>query len=53
MQINNKVFIDTTFTNIGDRWKELEIPIFSAKANYEKVSQYVANIMQTVRYADQ
>lgn len=46
MQINNKVFIDTTFTNIGDRWKELEIPIFSETSALEKVSKYVANIMQ-------
>ena len=46
MQINNKVFIDTTFTNIGDRWKELEIPIFSETSVLEKISKNMANILQ-------
>lgn len=46
IQINNKVFIDTTFTNIGDRWKELEIPIFSKTDVLEKISKSVANIIQ-------
>ena len=45
MQINNKVFIDTTFANIGDRWKDLEIPIFSETSALEKISQSVADIM--------
>ena len=45
MQINNKVFIDTTFTNIGDRWKELEIPIFKDFMKIEKISQNIANII--------
>ena len=45
MQINNKVFIDTTFANIGDRWKDLEIPIFSKTSALEKISQSVADIM--------
>ena len=46
IQINNKVFIDTTFTNIGDRWKELEIPIFSKTDVLEKISKSVAKIIQ-------
>nr|AYC64070.1 hypothetical protein [Halimeda micronesica] len=43
MQINNKVFIDTTFTNIGDRWKELEIPIFSETAIVKQITKNVAD----------
>ena len=31
MQINNKVFIDTTLPNIGERWKELYLPIHKDK----------------------
>lgn len=46
MQINNKVFIDTTFTNIGNRWTELEIPIFYDLQNMERVSKNIANILQ-------
>ena len=45
-QINNKVFIDTTFTNIGDRWKELKIPIFNDFQNTERVSKNIASIIQ-------
>ena len=45
MQINNKVLIDITFTNIGDRWKELEIPIFKDFKKIEKIFQNVANII--------
>lgn len=45
MQINNKVFIDTTFTNIGDRWKELEIPIFNETAIVEQITKNVADII--------
>lgn len=49
MQINNKFEAKgpkKTFTNIGDRWKELEISIFSETSALEKVSKYVANILQ-------
>ena len=46
MQLNNKVFIDTTLTNRGDRWKELEIPIFLDFQKIERVSKYVAQIMK-------
>lgn len=46
MQINNKIFIDTTFTNIGDRWTELEIPIFLEASTLERVSKNVENIIQ-------
>ena len=46
MQIKSKVFRDTTFPNIGDRWKELEIPIFLDLQKIETVSTYVANILQ-------
>nr|BBN51385.1 N-6 DNA methylase [Halimeda borneensis] len=46
IQLNNKVFIDTTFTNISDRWKELEIPIFSKTSMLKHISKNVADIMQ-------
>lgn len=46
MQISNKVFIDTTFTNIGERWKELQIPIYTDFLKLEKISKYIAIIMQ-------
>ncbi|WP_265653197.1 hypothetical protein [Enterococcus faecium] len=28
-QVNNKVMMDTTLPNIGNRWKDLYIPIYS------------------------
>nr|ARR28469.1 putative DNA methyltransferase [Caulerpa okamurae] len=46
MQINNKVFVDTTLTNIGERWKELEIPIFSEIEKMNHISDSVADIIQ-------
>ena len=46
MQISNKVFIDTTFTNIGERWKELQIPIYKDSLELEKISKYIAIILQ-------
>lgn len=46
MQINNKIFIDTTLPNIGDRWKELEIPILNNLMEIKKMSKYVSEIMQ-------
>ncbi len=37
-QISSKVFVDTTLPNIGDRWKELILPIYKDKKEIEKIS---------------
>lgn len=36
-QFFNKVMIDTTLPNIGDRWKELRLPIAKDKKEIEKI----------------
>lgn len=46
MQINNKMFVDTTLRNIGEGWKELEIPIFSEIEKMNHISDSVVDIIQ-------
>lgn len=40
-QLYNKIFIDTTLPNIGDRWSELLIPVFNQKEKITEVSNKV------------
>ncbi len=37
-QIGSKVFVDTTLPNIGDRWKELILPIHKNEKEINKIS---------------
>ncbi len=58
-QINSKVFVDTTLPNIGDRWKELILPIHKDTREIQKISVLTEksirakwsaqNIIQTIR----
>lgn len=36
-QVDNKVMIDTTLPNIGDRWKEIKIPILVKESERKKL----------------
>ena len=42
-QIENKVFIDTTLPNIGERWKDLLIPIYQDKKKLNHISNELAS----------
>lgn len=46
-QIKNKVFIDTTLPNIGERWKELYVPIFKDKKKQDEITEYMREITQS------
>ena len=37
-QISSKVFVDTTLPNIGDRWRELVLPIHKNEKEIKKIS---------------
>lgn len=41
IQLFNKVLIDTTLPNIGDRWKELRLPISKDRKEIEKIKKRV------------
>lgn len=45
MQAFNKVLIETTLPNIGDRWKELRLPIANNKAEREKIAQRIKYVI--------
>jgi len=45
MQIANKVLIETTLPNIGDRWKELELPISNDAKEIEKITSKVKKVI--------
>ncbi len=46
-QINQKVFIETTLPNIGDRWRELELPLAVDPAVRQSVSKRVRGVIQS------
>ena len=46
LQIESKVFLDTTLPNIADRWKELKIPIYIDKNKQQKISDKVSEAME-------
>ncbi len=46
MQLYNKVLIDTTLPNIGDRYKELLLPIERDKEKIEKIKESVKKVFQ-------
>jgi len=46
MQLYNKILIDTTLPNIGDRYKELYLPIETDKARREKIKLSVKQVFE-------
>ena len=46
-QIKSKVFIDTTLPNIGDRWREIILPIHK---NRKQVSEISLSVEKAVKY---
>ena len=44
-QIPSKVFIDTTLPNIGDRWKDIILPVHKNKKEIEKLTTRVKSII--------
>lgn len=44
-QIEKKVFIDTTLPNIADRWKELLLPVHTARADRQRISTRIKEVM--------
>jgi type I restriction enzyme M protein len=46
MQLYNKVLIDTTLPNIGDRYKELLLPIERDKEKIKKIKESVKKVFQ-------
>lgn len=46
MQAFNKVLIETTLPNIGDRWKELELPLFKDTKIKKSVTMKVRNVIK-------
>ncbi len=45
-QLNHKVFMDTTLPNIGDRWKELELPLSTDPDIRSQVSNEVKHAVE-------
>jgi type I restriction enzyme M protein len=45
-QLYNKVFVDTTLPNIGDRWKELLLPISEDKERVEEITKTIKNVLE-------
>jgi len=45
-QIENKVFLDTTLPNIGDRWKELKIPVHKDKNKQKEIANLVEKAIE-------
>ncbi|MCC8370840.1 MAG: hypothetical protein LN566_05860 [Rickettsia endosymbiont of Stiretrus anchorago] len=53
-QLYNKIFIDTTLPNIGNRWNELLIPVFNKKEKILENSNKIENTFnkkwQAIKY---
>lgn len=45
-QAQNKIFIDTTLPNIGERWRELKLPVYNDAVELRKIKKRVATIIQ-------
>lgn len=45
-QINNRVFIDTTLPNLGDRWTEIELPVDRRLEERERIVKRVMGALQ-------
>lgn len=45
-QLYNKIMIDTTLPNIGDRWQELYLPVSKDKAVIKEIKEKVRNLFE-------
>lgn len=45
MQAFNKILIETTLPNIGNRWKELKLPISNSKEERDKISKRIKYVI--------
>ncbi len=45
-QLTNKIFMDTTLPNIADRWKELYIPVYKDKKEYNEIKNKAAKLVE-------
>ncbi|MGM5481017.1 MAG: N-6 DNA methylase, partial [Nanobdellota archaeon] len=45
-QLYNKVLIDTTLPNIGDRWLELKLPVLTDKSEREKIKSQLKKVFK-------
>ena len=45
-QLYNKVMIDTTLPNIGDRWKELRLPVFIDPEKRQNMKRRMRELFQ-------
>lgn len=46
-QSKNKIFIDTTLPNIGERWKELLIPIYNDKDKFKTINKKAIKVVKS------
>ena len=46
-QSKNKIFIDTTLPNIGDRWKEIYIPVYKDKDKMNEIKNKVEEVVES------
>jgi len=47
MQAFNKILIETTLPNIGDRWKELKLPISKDETERKRISEKIKSIFES------
>lgn len=50
-QTKNKVLIETTLPNIGNRWKELLLPVQKNQEERQKISNFVKSIFENKKLA--
>ena len=43
----NKIFLDTTLPNIAERWKEIKIPVFKDKLEFDQINKKVEKIVKS------
>ena len=46
LQSQNKVLIETTLPNIGERWKELQLPISNSQQKREELSNKIQSVIE-------
>ncbi|MDR0639356.1 MAG: hypothetical protein LBG27_10750 [Spirochaetaceae bacterium] len=47
MQSFNKVLIETTLPNIGDRWREIRLPVSKDEAERKRISERIKNVIES------
>ncbi len=51
MQVSRKVFLDTALPNLGDRWRELELPIAKDQATRSRIAGRVRETIEAKWHA--